>query len=65
MTMHRKVFAAALALATVATGSVAAPAAAYRDPLDAPALDTVRSQFDKLMELANKHDLKALPAAKD
>lgn len=60
MKMHRKAFAAALALAAVATGSVAASAAAYRDPLDAPALDTVRSQFGKLMQLANKHDLKAL-----
>jgi len=60
MKMHRKVFAAVLALATVPTGSVAASAATYRDPLDAPALDTVRSQFCKLMELANKHDLKAL-----
>lgn len=60
MKMRRRVFAAALALATVATELVAAPAAAYRDPLDAPMLDTVRSQFGKLMELANKHDLKAL-----
>jgi len=60
MKMRRRVFAAALALATVATELVAAPAAAYRDPLDAPTLDTVRSQFGKLMELANKHDLKAL-----
>jgi hypothetical protein len=59
MKMHRKVFAAALALATVATGSVAA-SAAYRDPLDAATLNTVRSQFGKLMELANRHDLKAL-----
>ncbi|MGA3012262.1 MAG: hypothetical protein ABSD72_18545 [Terracidiphilus sp.] len=60
MKMRRMVFAAAVALATAATGSVAAAPPADRDPLDASTLDTVRSQFGKLMELANKHDLKAL-----
>jgi hypothetical protein len=60
MKMRRKVFAAAFALATVVTESVAAAPPAGRDPLGAPALDTVRLQFGKLMELANKHDLKAL-----
>jgi hypothetical protein len=34
--------------------------AAYGDPLDASTLDTVRYRFSKHMELANKHDLKAL-----
>lgn len=60
MKMRRMVFAAVLALATVGTGSVAAAPSADRDPLDTATLDTVRSQFGKLMELANKHDLKAL-----
>ena len=60
MKMRRTVFAAALALATVATGSVAAQSAAYKDPLDTATLDTVRSQFGKLMELANNHELKSL-----
>ena len=60
MKMPRMVLAAALALATAAPRSVAAVPATDRDPLDAPTLDTVRSQFGKLMELANKHDLKAL-----
>src|ERR1700726_5262842 len=58
--MLKTFFAAALALATVSTGSVFAAPAAYRDPLDAPTLKTIRSQFSKLMELANQHDLKAL-----
>ncbi len=60
MKMPRMVFAAALALAAAATGSAAAQRAAHKDPLDAPTLDAVRSRFGELMELANKHDLKAL-----
>src|ERR1700686_870929 len=58
--MLKTFFAAALALATVSTGSVAATPAVYRDPLDAPTLKKISSQFSKLMELANQHDLKAL-----
>jgi hypothetical protein len=60
--MRKTLFAAALALATVSAGSVsvAAAPAAYRDPLDAPTLNTISSQFSKLMELANQHDLRAL-----
>ena len=57
--MLKKSFAAALALVTVSTGSVAATPV-YRDPLDAPTLKTIRSQFSKLMVLANQHDRKAL-----
>src|ERR1700692_1044963 len=58
--MLKTFFAAALALATVSTGSVAATPAVYRDPLDAPTLKTISSQFSTLMVLANQHDLKAL-----
>ena len=58
--MLKTLFAAALALATVSTGSVAVARAVYRDPLDAPTLKTISSQFSKLMVLANQHDLKAL-----
>ena len=32
----------------------------YKEPLDAKTLDTIRSGFSKLMELANRHDFKAL-----
>lgn len=31
-----------------------------KEPLDAAALNTIKSQFGRLMELANKHDFKAL-----
>jgi len=58
--MRNTLFAAALALASVSTGSVTAAPVAYRDPLDAPTLNTIRSQFGKLMEQANRYDLKAL-----
>jgi hypothetical protein len=57
--MRKTLLISALALATVSAGSVFADAAA-REPLDAATLNTVRSQFSKLMELANRHDLKAL-----
>ena len=58
--MQKTSFAAAFALtALAAVSSVAAPAA-NKDALDARTLNTIRSQFSKLMELANRHDLKAL-----
>ena len=34
--------------------------AASQDPLDAENLDKIRSEFSRLMELANRHDLHAL-----
>jgi hypothetical protein len=58
--MRKTLLVSVLALATVSAGSVFAAPAAYREPLDAATLNTVRSQFSKLMELANRHDLKAL-----
>jgi hypothetical protein len=60
--MRKILFAVALALANASTGpfAVAAAPAAYKDPLDAKTLDTIRSHFSKVMELANQHDLKAL-----
>jgi hypothetical protein len=58
--MRKTLLAAAFALATVSAGSVVGAPAAYREPLDAQTLNTINSQFGKLMELANKHDLKAL-----
>jgi hypothetical protein len=60
MKIRGTVFLVALALATVATGSVADAPPADSDRLDTATLDTVRSQFGRLMELANKHDLNAL-----
>jgi hypothetical protein len=57
--MRKTLLAAAIAL-TVSAGSLAAAPAAYKEPLDAQTLDTIKSEFGKLMELANRHDFKAL-----
>jgi hypothetical protein len=57
--MHKTFIAAAIAL-TVSAGSLAAAPAAYKEPLDAQTLDTIRSDFRTLMELANRHDFQAL-----
>jgi hypothetical protein len=57
--MHKTLLAAAIAL-TVSAGSLAAAPAAYKEPLDAQTLDTIRSDFRTLMELANRHDFQAL-----
>jgi hypothetical protein len=58
--MPKTFVAAALLSAALSAGSAAAQSAAYEDPLDAPTLSTIRSRFSELMELANRHDLKAL-----
>jgi hypothetical protein len=58
--MYKTLLVSALVLATVSSGSVFAAPAADRDPLNAATLNTVRSQFSTLMELANRHDLTAL-----
>lgn len=50
---------AAVAVA-LAAASIAAPAAAAGDPLDARALAAVGSRFEALMAAANRHDLAAL-----
>ena len=57
--MHKTLLAAAIALA-VSAGSLAAAPANSKEPLDAQTLDTIRSDFRKLMELANRHDFQAL-----
>ena len=58
--MNKTLVAAALLSAALSAGPAAAAPVAYKDPLDAWTLSTIRSQFSKLMELANRHDLKAL-----
>jgi hypothetical protein len=57
--LHRTIFAVAIAL-PVAAGSIAAAPAAYKEPLDVQTLNTIKAEFGKLMELANRHDFKAL-----
>ena len=58
--MRRSLFAAAAALAAFSAEPLYAAPAGYADLLDAPTLETIRSQFAELMDLANRHDLKAL-----
>ena len=58
--MQKMFVAVVLISAALTAGSAAAASAAYKDPLDARTLSTIRSRFSKLMELANRHDLKAL-----
>ncbi|MFP3587871.1 hypothetical protein SCB29_30050 [Paraburkholderia sp. SIMBA_055] len=57
--MHRMLSVIVVTL-TLSTGSVAAPSAVYKEPLDAKTLDTIRSDFVELMQLANRHDFNAL-----
>lgn len=50
-----------LIASALATGTVASASPAVRkEPLDAATLSAIKSQFGRLMELANKHDFKAL-----
>ena len=58
--MRKTLFAAAVALVALSAGAASAAPAADEDPLDQTTLATIGSQFGKLMELANKHDFKAL-----
>ena len=55
-----KTLLATLTAAALSIGAVAAAPAVGEEPLDAASLNTIRSQFGRLMELANKHDFKAL-----
>jgi hypothetical protein len=58
--MRKTLLAAALALAILTAGSAVSAPATDKEPLDAQTLNTIGSQFGKLMELANKHDIKAI-----
>jgi hypothetical protein len=62
MNMPKTIFAVAFALAVLCAGSSLAAPAADRDPLDAPTLGTIRSQFTQLIDLANRHDIAAIHA---
>jgi len=57
--MYRMLLAGVVTL-TVSAGSLAAAPAAYRDPLDAQTLNKIRSKFSELIQLANRHEFKAL-----
>jgi hypothetical protein len=58
--MHKPFLASAVALAVLSAGSSSAATANYNAPLDVRTLGTIKSHFVKLMEAANRHDLKAL-----
>jgi len=59
--MHKtKTLLAAVIALAVSAGSLAAAPANSKESLDAQTLDTIRSDFRKLMELANRHDFQAL-----
>jgi hypothetical protein len=57
--MYKKPLALLIATALSTMAITAAPAASA-EPLDAATLNTIKSQFGRLMELANNHDFKAL-----
>ena len=57
--MHKTLLAAFTGLAVFTGVAIAAPTAG-KEPLDAASLSTIKSQFGKLMESANKHDFKTL-----
>jgi hypothetical protein len=58
--MRMTLIAAAIALAGVSAGSVPVALADQLDPLDAQTLTTIRAEFVKLMEFANRHDIDAI-----
>ena len=58
--MYRMILLATLTATTLSIGVVAAAPAAGKEPLDAATVVTIKSKFGRLMQLANKHDFKAL-----
>jgi hypothetical protein len=60
--MQKTSFTIAFAIAVLVMGSVVAAPAAYKDPLDASTVDSISSRFGRLMELANRHDIRAIHA---
>ncbi len=58
--MKNALLATALALTVFAAGPATAASPTSTDPLDAQTLSVIKSNFSRLMDLANQHDLKAL-----
>jgi hypothetical protein len=56
--MHKSVLAAGIALAVCAAPAFAASAG--KEPMNARAENQIKSQFSRLMDLANRHDFKGL-----
>jgi hypothetical protein len=55
-----KTLLATLTATALSIGAVAAAPAVSAEPLDVATRNTIKSQFGRLMELANNHDFKAL-----
>jgi hypothetical protein len=60
LNMQKMLFTVAFAAAALSAGISAAAPIARMDPLDASALSAIKSQFNQLMEFANRHDVKAI-----
>ena len=60
--MQKMLFAATVTLASVLASFATPASAANNDLLDTRTIRTIETRFSKLMELANKHDIKGLHA---
>jgi hypothetical protein len=60
--MRKTLFIATVTFAAAFAGFATAASTVNKDPLDARTIGTIESHFNKLMELANKHDIKGLHA---
>ncbi len=58
--MQKGFFAAALALTVLSAAPAVAAPVTPQEPLDTRTLGTIKAHFGRVMDLANKHDLKAL-----
>jgi len=58
--MRNRFFALAFSLAALLAGSASAAPPAHKDALDLAAIDKIKAHFSEVMELANRHDIKAL-----
>jgi hypothetical protein len=58
--MQKMFLAAIFVLTAFSAGSVAAAPVGYQEPLDAQTLNTIKAHFSQLMELANRHDIRAI-----
>ena len=57
--MHKALL-VALTASALSAGAVVCASPVRKEPLDSATLGTIKSKFGRLMELANKHDFKAL-----
>jgi hypothetical protein len=60
LNMKKTFVPAVLISAALSAGPATAASAAYQDPLEARTSSKIRSRFSELIEMANRHDLKAL-----